>query len=575
MTPLIEQLLKLEGGCELDMLMPLPPLLILRGKECSDNAHKIEGDDAFEDEGPKENGFGAGETRFIELTDLRAPNAGAKGDAGQQLREALVLAVTMYPSMNVTLDGGTWASASSVSVAAKDLNNFLSSQTREEHSQPYCWDFLDANDTVRAWCERKRPGNASFLAVALAGLNPEQRVALNRMTRPQRRIPRPRPAQPGRAVPEGVYSGDGEQQAAAAASRAAAAAAAHADSSSDVDMMWARDALNTMVPPFDPNTYVCEVQTTVGMEGDGRYGIEIPLRDRTLLRLPCLPEKVGQRALPDAAWGDMPVIVRSALCILHAGMRTSEALFTRVLGANLANYATRSNVKRAFDEHLNTALGKLGVKKIWKNIETGATGAVSFDGPAVQSWIGDLHAGLVATQPDLQTAWGLKKSESRFLRGLARALEQLGAVGDYNELLRCLPMLTDYAIGMTSALQMRPTERDYDLVDKHLPRYVVGKLVLWEGSNTWYDNHMLYAVPHMMRQWGSLRLVSQEVRPHPSWTHRCASASAPARTHRCASAPAPARTHRCASAPAPAPAAPALPPTADSLCRAWRHGRKS
>ena len=97
--------------------------------------------------------------------------------------------------------------------------------------------------------------------------------------------------------------------------------------------------------------------------------------------------------------------------------------------------------------------------------ETGATGAVSFDGPAVQSWIGDLHAGLVATQPDLQTAWGLKKSESRFLRGLARALEQLGAVGDYNELLRCLPMLTDYAIGMTSALQMRPTERDYDLVD--------------------------------------------------------------------------------------------------------------
>eukprot|EP00966_Prymnesium_polylepis_P330476 7386122-Prymnesium_polylepis.1 len=83
------------------MLMPLPPILILRGKECSDNAHKIEGEDSFDGEDeedgeeparPKENGFGLGESRYIELTDLRAPNAGAKGDSGQQLREALVLA---------------------------------------------------------------------------------------------------------------------------------------------------------------------------------------------------------------------------------------------------------------------------------------------------------------------------------------------------------------------------------------------------------------------------------------------------------------------------------------------------
>ena len=149
----------------------------------------------------------------------------------------------------------------------------------------------------------------------------------------------------------------------------------------------------------------------MGQEGEGRYGIEVPLRERTLLRLPCLPEKVGQRALPDAAWGDLPVIVRSALCILHAGMRTSEALFTRMLGPNLANYAKQSRVQRAIDEHLNPALGKLGVKKIWLNRETSETGAVSFDGPAVQSWITDLYTGLVANKPDLRSAWGLKNSE--------------------------------------------------------------------------------------------------------------------------------------------------------------------
>jgi len=42
------------------------------------------------------------------------------------------------------------------------------------------------------------------------------------------------------------------------------------------------------------------------------------VHDLPLVRLPALPEKIGTRALPDASWDDLDVIVRSALCILHA-----------------------------------------------------------------------------------------------------------------------------------------------------------------------------------------------------------------------------------------------------------------
>ena len=57
---------------------------------------------------------------------------------------------------------------------------------------------------------------------------------------------------------------------------------------------------------------------------------------------------------------------------------------------------------------------------------------------------------------------------------------------------------------------MKPSEADYAAVERHLPRYVVGKLKLWEGSNTWYDNECLYTLGAQHEKWGSLRLMSQE-----------------------------------------------------------------
>jgi hypothetical protein len=63
-------------------------------------------------------------------------------------------------------------------------------------------------------------------------------------------------------------------------------------------------------------------------------GIEIPVSEATLVRMPCAPEKLGSRDLPDAVWGDLDVISHACLCILHAAMRTGENWFTRSLSVS-------------------------------------------------------------------------------------------------------------------------------------------------------------------------------------------------------------------------------------------------
>ena len=174
--------------------------------------------------------------------------------------------------------------------------------------------------------------------------------------------------------------------------------------------------------------------------------------------------------------------------------------------------------------HLNPQLAHLGIKKLATNPETKAMYKPSMDGKPAMAYVDDLCAGLVEETPaalvaveqnlaDRAPLWSLRNSSSRFVRGVTRTYEKYGGQkGEthYREFERTLPMLRDFAVGMRSAMKMRPCETDYDLVDKHLPRFVVQKLLLWEGSNTWYDNHCLHTIPVMMREWGSLRLVSQE-----------------------------------------------------------------
>ena len=103
-----------------------------------------------------------------------------------------------------------------------------------------------------------------------------------------------------------------------------------------------------------------------------------------------------------------------------------------------------------------------------------------------------------------------KKFNSDFLQAVADTFTALNDSAAYAQFTKFFELLKHFTIGMKSAMKMRPTEADYDLVEYHLPMYALRKAMLWPGSLAWYDNHNLYHLPHMMRKWGSLGLVSQE-----------------------------------------------------------------
>jgi hypothetical protein len=312
--------------------MPLPPLMILRGDECSAHDYVVGQKDVpdvrmITDEIAgelcevfmREDGLGEGRKAWVSVHDLRGANdRGAKGEGGQEDREALVHGVWMFPALLIALDGGTWASASGVSVAAKECNDFLTSLTREEQRKPYEWVWLEMGDTVPSWCNRMRPGNKAMLSAAMMGLRKKDAPALAKMTRSKTRVakdtgsapPAPDPPAPDPPAPDpqpaadpprpGVFRPSPEQEAAAREQRENLARAHINASDSTCDTQWEDDDLNLMDPPFDPATYVGPVHTLAN-EGwapgdDGppsRYGIEIPLRARHLGPAPGSAVEVG------------------------------------------------------------------------------------------------------------------------------------------------------------------------------------------------------------------------------------------------------------------------------------------
>ena len=79
---------------------------------------------------------------------------------------------------------------------------------------------------------------------------------------------------------------------------------------------------------FDTETWVPEVKSDLGVAGQ-RYGIDTPLTEATLLRLP-FEVPIAKRHLTKAAWGELSLLERICLCILHGGMRTCENLTTKL-----------------------------------------------------------------------------------------------------------------------------------------------------------------------------------------------------------------------------------------------------
>ena len=144
------------------------------------------------------------------------------------------------------------------------------------------------------------------------------------------------------------------------------------------------------------------------------------------------------------------------------------------------------------------------------NQETEAAYKVTFDGTAARNLIHDLCKALVDQQLDTTQPWALADCKSTFLKGLAKTFKALNATDDYEQLVKALPMLRSYAVSMRAALKMRPSKEDYGIVDEHMRLYATRKALLWPGQLTWYDSHMLYTFPALMRKWGSLRLMCQE-----------------------------------------------------------------
>jgi hypothetical protein len=179
-SPLVKQIvqLELEGFDVAELLMPLPPKLILRGEgECQDDEYVSGELDTVDDDGGVRADGLEGERAHVSVRDVAPFSA-----RGQLDRLAVVSAVRMFPSLVVALDGGTWASASGVSVSATERNDFLTNLTRTEQRKPYEWRWLEEGDSVLRWCERKRPGDAAFRCVALMGLSQRDAPALAKLT---------------------------------------------------------------------------------------------------------------------------------------------------------------------------------------------------------------------------------------------------------------------------------------------------------------------------------------------------------------------------------------------------------
>jgi len=194
------------------------------------------------------------------------------------------------------------------------------------------------------------------------------------------------------------------------------------------------------------------VELPEGVQGPkGRYGIEMPVTEPTLVRMPIVHEAPGSRPL-------------------------------------LESFPTDSAISRAVMKHLNPVLEAIGIGAIKTNVDTNKVYVASMDGTAVEAWISDLYAGLVDETPVTNVMWALTSSSSTFLAAIANTLKNLDAISQYGELIKSLKVLKHWAVGMKLALKYKPEKEDYPKVKEALALYVASKLHRWPKSNTWYDN---------------------------------------------------------------------------------------
>ena len=369
---LVRQLLTLQdkGLLVPELLMSLPPALISMGQEETDEficghageTHhlKVEGcggaaNEKWVPESDDDPDDPEVEAERVEGSKAWWAAVRRAGTSGAVSRETLVTLVEMSISVNITLDGGTWISISGVSLGT-DRNCFLNGQTRAEQARPFEYRWLEAGDSVPAYCERVRPGDAAFLALALRGLDARRAEALRSLTRRPPRVLQDEDTgleaeehddrrhdgeeedemdvdEDDDDVPPALDPNlqDGAQRAGNLQAAVRAAARLGEAQGSDAVTRWEDGRLNSI--EFDEVTFVPKLDLDPSKESKEEFQarLKAPLDEAMLLRLPVVPDKTGSRPLPQAAWSDAKVMECACVCILHAAMRTGEAVFKATL----------------------------------------------------------------------------------------------------------------------------------------------------------------------------------------------------------------------------------------------------
>lgn len=262
---------------------------------------------------------------------------------GWLTRRTLAKDTIMRPRLNITLDGGTWLAAAGLR-ATGDRPSLFTNLTKREAIEVFEWVWLEAGESVRAYCKRVARGReTAFLALAAWAHRAGRDGAggLGWLTRVPERIDRSQVVDEG-AMDNGAAGGgvddaaddealpgaNRETEEQRQARRAGAAAARERELAGDgaqVLQTW-RDARTRAISP-DTNQLEWLKDYVSEFDGD----LDTPVAQATFVRVPVPPEEIGSRPLPKAAWGDLPVMKVACLCILHGAMRTAEHWLTRVL----------------------------------------------------------------------------------------------------------------------------------------------------------------------------------------------------------------------------------------------------
>jgi len=340
-VPLIDQLLELqEKGMMVDeLMMPLPPCIITLGEDenvaVPASMKKIV--DIPEHEMVPEH-------KTVIGMHWRGGAQSWEESLAHEAEEAIIMAVATYPKMVLCLDGGAWSAAAGERCCAERPSLFTS-WTKEEFARPFEWVWLDKGDSVLKYCERERPGDVAFRALAIWVQSWREHGAgqLSSLTRPVDRVPLSAldddedDVTAARDVPpmiESPFEINERQRRAEADRNAEMARVATKGARGEAVTTWADARLRRISPKLGQEAWLKDY----GSEVDGqigpnhlRYGIVSPLEKPTLVRMPVKPDPSGSRSLPKAAWGDRRIMDYACLCILHGAMRTGENLYTRIL----------------------------------------------------------------------------------------------------------------------------------------------------------------------------------------------------------------------------------------------------